>query len=89
MVITVVATVKYENGINSMNLLNDSDQYSNCHVIPICQQIVNWPIWRKIYFVEQIEKHKSDGVKQFIQILFDWMPFKLFRRFSWKEILHV
>jgi len=31
-------TVKYENGINSMNLLNYSDQYSNCHVIPICQQ---------------------------------------------------
>jgi len=41
MTITVVATVTDENGINLMILPNHSTQYSNCHVIPDCQLIMN------------------------------------------------
>jgi len=41
MTVTVVATVKDENGINLMILPNHSSQYTNCHVIPNCQLIMN------------------------------------------------
>jgi len=43
MTITVVAAVKDENGIqfNLMILPNHSSQYSNCHLIPNCQVIMN------------------------------------------------
>jgi len=41
MTITVIVTVKDENGINLMILPNHSSQYSNCNVTSNCQLIMN------------------------------------------------